>query len=28
MTRIGGILTAMVTPFGDDGELNEDATVR
>ncbi len=25
---IGGILTAMVTPFGSDGELNEDATVR
>ena len=28
MTRIGGILTAMVTPFGDDGGLDEDATVR
>jgi 4-hydroxy-tetrahydrodipicolinate synthase len=28
VTRIGGILTAMVTPFGDDGGLNEDATVR
>ena len=27
MTRIGGILTAMVTPFGDDGSLDEDATV-
>ena len=25
---IGGILTAMVTPFGSDGELNEDATAR
>jgi 4-hydroxy-tetrahydrodipicolinate synthase len=25
---IGGILTAMVTPFGNDGELNEDATAR
>ena len=25
---IGGILTAMVTPFGEDGELNEDATAR
>jgi 4-hydroxy-tetrahydrodipicolinate synthase len=25
---IGGILTAMVTPFGRDGELNEDATAR
>jgi 4-hydroxy-tetrahydrodipicolinate synthase len=28
VTRIGGILTAMVTPFGDDGGLNEDASVR
>jgi 4-hydroxy-tetrahydrodipicolinate synthase len=28
VTRIGGILTAMVTPFGDDGGLNEDAAVR
>jgi 4-hydroxy-tetrahydrodipicolinate synthase len=27
VTRIGGILTAMVTPFGDDGRLDEDATV-
>ena len=26
--KIGGILTAMVTPFGDDGGLDEDATVR
>jgi 4-hydroxy-tetrahydrodipicolinate synthase len=25
---IGGILTALVTPFGSDGELNEDATAR
>jgi 4-hydroxy-tetrahydrodipicolinate synthase len=25
---IGGILTAMVTPFGSNGELNEDATAR
>jgi 4-hydroxy-tetrahydrodipicolinate synthase len=25
---IGGILTAMVTPFGSDGELNEGATAR
>ena len=25
---IGGVLTAMVTPFGDDGELNEEAAVR
>jgi 4-hydroxy-tetrahydrodipicolinate synthase len=25
---IGGILTAMVTPFGSDGEFNEDATAR
>jgi 4-hydroxy-tetrahydrodipicolinate synthase len=25
---IGGILTAMVTPFGSDGELNEDATAQ
>jgi len=25
---IGGILTAMVTPFGSGGELNEDATAR
>jgi 4-hydroxy-tetrahydrodipicolinate synthase len=25
---IGGILTAMVTPFGSDGELHEDATAR
>jgi 4-hydroxy-tetrahydrodipicolinate synthase len=25
---IGGILTAMVTPFGKDGRLDEDATVR
>jgi 4-hydroxy-tetrahydrodipicolinate synthase len=28
VTRIGGILTAMVTPFGDDGGLDEDATAR
>jgi 4-hydroxy-tetrahydrodipicolinate synthase len=28
VTRIGGILTAMVTPFGEDGALDEDATVR
>jgi 4-hydroxy-tetrahydrodipicolinate synthase len=26
--RIGGILTAMVTPFGEDGQLDEDAAVR
>jgi 4-hydroxy-tetrahydrodipicolinate synthase len=26
--RIGGILTAMVTPFGRDGQLDEDAAVR
>ena len=26
--RIGGILTAMVTPFDQDGRLNEDAAVR
>jgi 4-hydroxy-tetrahydrodipicolinate synthase len=26
--RIGGILTAMVTPFDQDGQLNEDAAVR
>jgi 4-hydroxy-tetrahydrodipicolinate synthase len=26
--RIGGILTAMVTPFGSDGRLDEDAAVR
>jgi 4-hydroxy-tetrahydrodipicolinate synthase len=26
--RIGGILTAMVTPFGRDGRLDEDAAVR
>jgi 4-hydroxy-tetrahydrodipicolinate synthase len=26
--RIGGILTAMVTPFGRDGQLDEDAVVR
>jgi 4-hydroxy-tetrahydrodipicolinate synthase len=25
---IGGIITAMVTPFGSNGELNEDATAR
>jgi 4-hydroxy-tetrahydrodipicolinate synthase len=25
---LGGILTAMVTPFGSDGELNEEATAR
>jgi 4-hydroxy-tetrahydrodipicolinate synthase len=25
---IGGILTAMVTPFASNGELNEDATAR
>jgi 4-hydroxy-tetrahydrodipicolinate synthase len=28
VTRIGGILTAMVTPFDSDGGLDEDATVR
>jgi 4-hydroxy-tetrahydrodipicolinate synthase len=28
MTPIGGILTAMVTPFGNDGGLDEDATAR
>jgi 4-hydroxy-tetrahydrodipicolinate synthase len=28
VTRIGGILTAMVTPFGHDGGLDEDATAR
>jgi 4-hydroxy-tetrahydrodipicolinate synthase len=28
VTRIGGILTAMVTPFDEDGGLDEDATVR
>jgi 4-hydroxy-tetrahydrodipicolinate synthase len=28
VTRIGGILTAMVTPFDEDGRLDEDATVR
>lgn len=28
MTSIGGILTAMVTPFDDDGGLDEDATAR
>jgi 4-hydroxy-tetrahydrodipicolinate synthase len=28
VTDIGGILTAMVTPFGDDGGLDEDATAR
>jgi 4-hydroxy-tetrahydrodipicolinate synthase len=28
VTRLGGILTAMVTPFDRNGELDEDATVR
>jgi 4-hydroxy-tetrahydrodipicolinate synthase len=28
VTRLGGILTAMVTPFDKDGALDEDATVR
>jgi 4-hydroxy-tetrahydrodipicolinate synthase len=28
VTHIGGILTAMVTPFGHDGGLDEDATAR
>jgi 4-hydroxy-tetrahydrodipicolinate synthase len=28
VTQLGGILTAMVTPFDRDGELDEDATVR
>jgi 4-hydroxy-tetrahydrodipicolinate synthase len=28
MTQIGGIITAMVTPFGSDGGLDEEATVR
>lgn len=28
MTRLGGILTAMVTPFDGEGELDEDATAR
>jgi 4-hydroxy-tetrahydrodipicolinate synthase len=28
MTEIGGIITAMVTPFGSDGGLDEEATVR
>ncbi len=28
MTRLGGILTAMVTPFDSDGELDEDGAVR
>lgn len=28
MPRVGGILTAMVTPFDGDGGLNEDAAVR
>lgn len=28
MTRIGGILTAMVTPFDAEGQLDEDAAVR
>jgi 4-hydroxy-tetrahydrodipicolinate synthase len=28
VTQIGGILTAMVTPFGDDGGLDEDAAIR
>ena len=28
MTRIGGILTAMVTPFDENGGLDEDATAR
>jgi len=28
VTRIGGILTAMVTPFDSEGELDEDAAVR
>jgi 4-hydroxy-tetrahydrodipicolinate synthase len=28
VTQLGGILTAMVTPFGANGELDEDAAVR